>query len=325
MTKIFKSEHHPIPTLKKNGIEAMTDQAKADILAMQFEEVHNIELANNTIQQTNIIETTRNYLENASNTEAHKYYTNPKEILGEISKLPSRKAPGMDSIQNIVLKNLSKKAVIQIMYIINASLRLGHFGAHWKTGLVTPILKPGKKSDEPASYRPISLLCTLGKLTEKIILKRLNAYESNHNIIIDEQFGDLLSRHNTVQQVTRLVNDISVNFNKGKITVMTLLDIEKAFDKVWIDGLIHKMIFYRYPDILIKFIHSYLQRRHLIVSVENTKSSKRKVRAGVPQDSVLGPKLFIIYINDIPKLSKTSTALFADDLLRPYMLTLFLL
>ncbi|KAK2578997.1 hypothetical protein KPH14_012659 [Odynerus spinipes] len=208
MTKIFKSEYLPMPTLHKNGTEAMADQAKADTLATQFEEVHNIELVNNTTEQTSIIEITRNYLENLSITEAHKYYTNPKEIFDEISKMPSRKAPGMDNIQNIILKNLTKKAVVQIMYIINASIRLGYFSTHWKTGLVMPILKPGKKSNDPASYRPISLLCTLSKLTEKIILKRLNAHESNRNIIIDEQFG-FRQKHNTVQQVTRLVNDIN--------------------------------------------------------------------------------------------------------------------
>lgn len=120
---------------------------------------------------------------------------------------------------------------MQIVYIINASLKLAYFTIHWKIGLIIPILKPGKKSNEPSSYRPISILSTLSKLTEKIILKRLNDYENKHNIMVDEKFG-FRQKHHTVQQVTRIVNDISINFNYSKTTVMTLLDIEKAFDKV---------------------------------------------------------------------------------------------
>ena len=95
---------------------------------------------------------------------------------------------------------------------------------------------------------------------------------------------------------------------------MALLDIEKAFDKVWIDGVIYKMIQYGYPTTLIKFINSYLRNRHLIVKVEDALSSKRRIGAGVPQGSVLGPKLFTIFVNDIPMFGKTKTALFADDL-----------
>ena len=150
----------------------------------------------------------------------------------------SLKAPGDDTIQNIALENISRKALVQIAYIINAIIRIGHFPQCWKTSIVLPILKPGKNPEKPASYRPISLLPSLSKITEKIILNRMKKHEKQQKQIIDEQFG-FREKHNTVQQVVRIVNNIRRNYNNNKVTVMALLDIEKAFDKVWIDGLIY--------------------------------------------------------------------------------------
>ena len=111
------------------------------------------------------------------------------------------------------------------MYIINAAIRLTHFPSHWKTGNIIPIYKAGKCTSEPSSYRPISLLSILSKLSEKIIHKRLDKFEEKQKIIIEEQFG-FREQHSTVQQLVRISNDITTNFNLNKVTVMLLLDIE---------------------------------------------------------------------------------------------------
>lgn len=115
------------------------------------------------------------------------------------------------------------------MQLYNHSLKLANFSQRWKTGLVIPVHKPGKKLTNPGSYRSISLLPTISKLMEKFIIKR--------------QFG-FSEKHNTVQQIKRTVNNINTNFNQRNKTVLLLSDIEKAFDKVWIAGLIYKMINY---------------------------------------------------------------------------------
>jgi len=162
----------------------------------------------------------------------------------------------VQTAQNIIFKNFTKKPLVN--NIINASIKLSHFPSHWKISSVVPILKKDKDKTEPISYRPISLLQTMNKITERVILRRLNDYENKEKHIANHQFG-FKKNHSTVQQIVRIVNDVSINFNKNLVTVMLLLDIEKAFDKVWIDGLIYKMIYYNYPPTLIKYISSYLK------------------------------------------------------------------
>ncbi|KAL6416951.1 hypothetical protein ACFW04_014777 [Cataglyphis niger] len=183
------------------------------------------------------------------------------------------------------------------MYIINAIVKLGYFPQEWKKAIVISILKPRKDSTKPSNYRPISLLSSISKVVKKVMLNKIRKYEAQNNITIDEQFW-FREKHNTVQQVVRIVNDIRYNFNKGN---------------VWMDGLLYQMIQYNYPIAIIRLIQSYLYDRKLQVRINNTNSKEKAIKAGVPQGSVLGPILFSIYVNDVVRFAKTKLAMFADD------------
>ena len=150
------------------------------------------------------------------------------------------------------------------------------------------------------------------KIAEKILCNRLNTIDEEKGLISDSQFG-FRPGHSSVQQIARIVNDTHVAFNNKKSTVMLLLDIEKAFDRVWIDGLIYKMIRADYLDHLVYLINSYIRDRRFRVRVNNTYSNEITVNTGAPQGSVLGPSLFLYSVNDIPKFQNTDLALFADD------------
>lgn len=314
LSKALKNKNKSLPALTKDGRNYITDEEKANLLADTFEQIHHLP-DDNTIEQRNITNHYNTLIGNTITVDRHtrtKIIATPTEIKNIVRYLPNNKAPGKDDIDYKLLKNLPTKGLVQMTYIINAIMLLQHWPAQWKTAVVIPIAKPGKNPNNHDSYRPISLLSTLSKVTEKLILTRINTITQELQLPDKVQFG-FKHGHNTTQQVTRLVTDIIQNFKKNKTTAMVLLDIEKAFDRVWIAGLVEKLSMLGYPPYIVQLIHSYLSERKMTVKIKNTYSRYRTITAGVPQGSVLGPVLFNIYISDIPTFHNSNLALFADD------------
>ncbi|GBP70085.1 Probable RNA-directed DNA polymerase from transposon BS [Eumeta japonica] len=195
-----------------------------------------------------------------------------------------------------------------------ACLKNCYFPPAWKEAEVIGIHKPGKPRDLPASYRPISLLRGLGKLFEKILKTRLSDHLLGKGLIIDEQFG-FRPAHSCSQQVLRLVEYVSEGFETERSTVAVFSDVAKAFDRVWHAGLIYKLYSLQVPDRLIITIQNYLANRHFTFRHERIHSTRRLMRAGVPQGSALSSLLYSAYTNDIPRPSSSGVqlALFADD------------
>ena len=242
----------------------------------------------------------------------HLEPTNPSEITEIIQTLSPNKAPGPDQLTNRVIKNLPLHTILFLTNLFNSILRLQYFPSTWKTSTIILIPKAGKPTHIPENHRPISLLSSFSKLLERIILTRLNTIITDLQLIPNDQHG-FRAQHSTIHQLTRVTNHISNNLNRQCPTAAVFLDVSKAFDRVWHEGLLYKMYTSQIPIPFIKLIHSYLSNRSSTVRVNNAYSTPIHIRAGVPQGSVLGPTLYNIYTHDIPTTDETILAIYADD------------
>ena len=238
--------------------------------------------------------------------------TSLNEVYREIiTNINEKKAPGFDLITGEILKQLPRKAIIKLTNIINASFRLRHAPKMWKVGEVIMIPKPGKPPHEVSSYRPISLLPVVSKLFEKLLLKRLKPIIEEKNLIPSHQFG-FRENHSTIDQIHRITNVIEKSLEEKKVCTTIFLDVAQAFDKVWHEGLFCKLKMFlprQYSELLI----SYLSERYFRIKQDDDYSELKEIKAGVPQGSVLGPVLYLLYTSDIPDLDHNIMATFADD------------
>jgi len=235
----------------------------------------------------------------------------PAEVRAELTRLNIRKAPGYDLISGQILKRLPRRTVALLTVIFNLMLKLSYFPILWKYAEIIMIPKPGKPPHEPTSYRPISLLPITSKLFERLLLKRINEEHDPSTLLPSHQFG-FHERHSTIHQVHRIVNEIATSLEEKKYCNAVFLDISQAFDRMWHPGLLFKLkrILTSNYYLLLK---SYLEDRNIAVRHKNILSDHHPIEAGVPQGSVLGPLLFLIFTAHIPKAGNTTIISFADD------------
>ena len=228
-----------------------------------------------------------------------------------LSKLKPGKASGPDNISPRVLKQLASVLADPLSRIFRKSLAEGCVPEDWRHANVAPIFKKGQHY-VPANYRPISLTCVASKVMEHIICSSLMKHANNNGLFYHLQHG-FRDRRSCETQLLEFIQDVVTNMQNGLQTDVCVLDFSKAFDKVGHRRLLEKLRWYGIKGQTNKWIESFLTDRTQAVVVEGKSSSKVPVLSGVPQGSVLGPCLFVYYINDIAEGLTSNTRLFADD------------
>ena len=200
----------------------------------------------------------------------------------------------------------------QFLYIVNKSIESGEYPSAWKIATIVPIPKVANPT-EAGDLRPVALLPIPGKIVEKVVHKQMINFLEEHKYLDPKQNG-FRSKHSTEETIFDFTSDLSIAKNKKLDSLAIFVDFKKAFDTVNHKILSNKLRSYNFGDSSIKWIDSYLNQRKQSTLLNNYKSNLKNVTCGVPQGSILGPLLFLVYINDLSTIIKHSKVLlYADD------------
>lgn len=331
----FKRNTIPPLTIQgPNYTSAISDIDKANMLGRHFEHIH---LQNKDIGNAVHTETINKFVSDLSNNSTPNRNFNPEgsanpsftfssdrhivsmnSLNNVLKSRANKKSVGTDEIPNVVLKKLSYKAKLVIAMIFNQIFNSGYYPNAWKCAITIPIHKKGKPPNDPNSYRPIALLPCISKVFECVVKDRLVTECIELSVLPPDQFGFSFGR-TTTHPLVKFHNDVTFGLNRRTPTIACSLDVEKAFDTLWIEGLIYKMHLCGFNQHLCQLILKYLKGRTFIVRVGASTSNPFFIGAGVPQGGVLSALLYNIYLADLPKppnhISPVQRLQYADDTL----------
>ncbi len=235
------------------------------------------------------------------------------EVSRELRNLPNKQSSGTDGISYRLLREAGPGLAMPLTTLFNRSIALGKAPEEWTTAIITPIFKGGRKDSRlPVNYRPIALTSCVARVLEKIINKRLLRYLTENHLIYKHQSG-FLPDHSTVTQLCLLLHRWKMALDRREVVQAAFLDLSKAYDRVSIPALLYKLSSTGVSKQTLEWFSSFLSARTQCVQVNGRRSDWKSVKSGIPQGTVLGPTLFLVFINDLPSVLDTDCSIFADD------------